>query len=261
MKKTGLHVFCALFALPAFSTYAADGDTAVEKNLSIGVIASTAPKYSGSDEQTTGFAPYLRADYGNFFLDTLRGVGYGWEADNGFYFENSLSYNPGRSDKNSSWGEGSKKLKGMGKIKSSLDTNILVGWEVTNWLAIEGEAVLPLTESNGSQYSASAILTPYKSEVDEVNLTATALFADARYLNTYYGVNQKQSSRTGHSQFNTSGGYYGSNFGASWTHFFNENWSGGLTYDYVLLDNRVSDSPIVRKRGGSMASVAIAYTF
>lgn len=261
MRKIIQPAICAFFVLPAFSSFAGEGGASTDKSLSVGLVAGTAPRYVGSDEQRFGVAPLLHAEYGGFFLDTLKGMGYGWHADNGFYVENSVGFEPGRSDKNSSWEEGSKKLKGMGKIKSSVNTSVTVGWALQDWLAIEGEATLPLTESNGTHYRTSAILTPFNTQTDNITFEAAALFADSRYLNTWFGVNQQQSVRSGYAKYHTEGGFYASSMNATWTHLFNENWSTALSYDYTLLADRAEKSPIVRSRGGSSASVAVNYTF
>lgn len=261
MRKIAQPAFCVLFVLPAFSSYAGEGGAATDKSLSVGLDAGTAPRYVGSDEQRFSAAPFLHAEYGGFFLDTLKGLGYGWHADNGFYVENSVGFEPGRTDKDSTWEDGSKKLKGMGKIKSSVNTHIIAGWAVRDWLAIEGEANLPLTESNGVHYRTSAILTGYNSQTDNITFEASALFADSRYLNTWFGVNQQQSVRSGYAKYHTDGGFYASDMNVTWTHFFSENWSTALSYDYTLLADRAENSPVVRSRGGSSASIALAYTF
>lgn len=129
------------------------------------------------------------------FFDTFRGIGYHLQNDAGLYVEHSLGVNPGRSDRNSGWREGSDKLKGMGKIDPSVNTTLTVGWALTPWLQLEGAATLPLSDSQGGQYRTALTVIPFQSSRDTLVVQSAALFGDARYMNRFYGVNREQSAR------------------------------------------------------------------
>lgn len=149
----------------------------------------------------------------------------------------------------------------MGKINPTLNTNLILGWEITDWASVEAAASAPLTDSQGMNYNTSVTLTPYQSESDWISIQASALFGDSRYLNTWYGVSEKQSANSGKRRYNTSAGFYGTDLGLTWSHQLNSNWSTNLTYNYSWLSGCVSKGPIVRKREGSIAAVGVGYTF
>lgn len=121
-------------------------------SFTIGLGGRYAPRYSGSDKQVWQVVPVLQGRNGAFFIDTQKGVGYDLQNASGWYFEHTLGYDLGRTDKNASWRAGANNLKGMGDIDVSLNTALAVGWQALSWLSVEGKATLPLTDSQGVRY-------------------------------------------------------------------------------------------------------------
>ncbi|HAU5495950.1 TPA: MipA/OmpV family protein, partial [Cronobacter sakazakii] len=115
-------------------------------SLTVGAAAEYAPRYSGDNHNTWSGVPVVQARHGAFFFDTEKGLGYDLQTDNGLWFEHSLGVSLGRGEKNSAWREGANSLKGMGNIKTALNTRLALGWSVTPWLTLEGQATLPLTD-------------------------------------------------------------------------------------------------------------------
>lgn len=151
--------------------------------------------------------PVLQGRNGAFFIDTQKGVGYDLQNASGWYFEHTLGYDLGRTDKNASWRAGANNLKGMGDIDVSLNTALAVGWQALSWLSVEGKATLPLTDSQGVSYQASFMLIPVQTGQDTFAFQTAALFGDKRYLNTWYGVNPEQSRRSGYSRYSAPGDF------------------------------------------------------
>ncbi|MCI1034744.1 MipA/OmpV family protein [Raoultella terrigena] len=232
-----------------------------ETSVTIGFGAISVARYSGADEQSVFFAPLFHIQHDSFFLDSVNGVGVHWENDDGFYFEPSLGYSLGRADKKSSWRQGSDKLKGLGNIAPSLNTSIALGWAIASWFVLEGKATLPISDSQGVSYAATINLIPFVDESNSVTVHASSLFGDARYMNTLYGINNTQSTRSGYDRYNTTAGYYGLNSGVVWSHQFSEHWGGRFSIDYTWLDNHAANSPIVKRRGGTTSSFVASYTF
>lgn len=113
-----------------------------------------------------------------------QGIGYDLQADNGLYLEHTLGYSLGRTDKNSTWRDGSAKLRGMGNNDTATaNTALAVGWSAP-WLSFEGKATLPLTDSQGVHYQTSVTLLPL-NDTDTVALQSAAL-GDRRYMNTLH---------------------------------------------------------------------------
>ena len=259
-RKMLLNTTC--FAVACFMTSVmADELNDQQPSLTVGIGVQNAPKYSGSDDSLIQFAPVVQARNGAFFFDSLKGVGYDLQNSKGLYLEHTIGYGLGRKDRDSSWREGSDKLKGMGNIKATINTSVAVGWYASSWFSLEGKAILPLTDSQGAQYQTSVTLLPWQDDKDTVSLQSAALFGDARYMETMYGVNDKQSEANGYASYQASGGFYGVKTDLTWSHQFSSNWSTAVSGGYTWLGDHAADSPIVQRRNQTTVSAGVLYTF
>lgn len=259
-QKSFLYIIPALITPGISSAWAShyqEDESAV--TLSLGAISS--PRYSGSDEQSTGAIPLIHWQENKFFLNSLKGLGFHLQNDDGLYLEPTIGYNSGRTDKNSGWRKGSDKLKGMGNISATLNSGIALGWAASRWLVFEGKTTLPLSDGQGASYSTAINYIPVMDDDNSLTFQASVLFGDARYLNTWYGVSRKQSERSGYARYSSSGGLYGVDTGVTWTHQFSEHWGGWFSVDYAWLAKNAARSPIVMQRGGTTGTLAISYTF
>ena len=239
----------------------ADEAAAPSDGLTIGVGGKYAPRYSGSDKQIWQVVPVIQGRKGAFFIDSQKGIGYDLSGDSGLYFEHTLGYDLGRSEKNSSWRDGATTLKGMGNIKATMNTAFAVGWSVTPWLTVEGKATLPLTDAQGVHYQTSATLLLVQNTQDIVALKSAALFGDSRYVNTFYGVDHQQSLRSGYRPYRAPGGFYGIDNALTWSHQYDEHWGSTLSAGYSWLGEHAADSPLVSRRNEGSVTAAITWTF
>ncbi|MBD9645971.1 MULTISPECIES: MipA/OmpV family protein [Pantoea] len=258
-RKKALYSGCLL--LVSISTSSRADDSAAQDGVMIGVGAQTTPTYSGADKQRWQAVPMLQARKGAFFVDSQKGVGYDLQSDSGLYLEHSLGYGLGRADKDSDWRDGSDKLRGMGTINATLNTAIAAGWAVSPWLVLEAKAVLPLTDSQGVNYRTSVTLIPLQSQQDSLSLQTSALFGDARYMQTWYGVSARQSVKSGYATYSPAAGFYGVETDLTWSHQFTQHWGGALSAGYTWLDDHAADSPIVFRQNQLTATAAVTYTF
>ncbi|AVF34039.1 MipA/OmpV family protein [Rahnella sikkimica] len=259
-RKLMLHITCFTVSATVLQALA-DDSASPAQTLTVGIGAQSAPRYSGSDERHWLVAPVIQARDNAVFFDSLKGLGYDLQADNGLYLEHTLGVSLGRTDRNSTWRDGSEKLKGMGNIDVALNTAIAIGWSATPWLSFEGKTTLPLTDGQGVQYQTSVTILPVQNSTDTVALQSAALFGDRRYMNTFYGVSEKQSERTDFAPYQAAGGFYGVDTSLTWSHQFTPNWGGVVSADYTWLGDHAGKSPIVEQRDGTTVNFALLYTF
>ncbi|MFM0961197.1 MipA/OmpV family protein [Yersinia enterocolitica] len=258
--KWMLNMLCVGVSLSGAVAHAEDSNAA-QQSLTVGLGAQNAPVYSGSDKRHTLIAPVIQARDGAFFFDSMKGIGYDLQSENGLYLENYLGYGLGRSDHDSKWRDGSDKLKGMGNIDATLNTSIAVGWMVTLWLSLEGSATLPLSDGQGVQYRTSVTFIPVQNDSDNVALQVSALFGDGRYMNTFYGVNEKQSAASGYSPYQAARGFYEVDSNLVWRHQFTPHWGGALSAGYTWLGDHAANSSIVYQRNQTTVTAAVTYFF
>ncbi|HEY0211936.1 MipA/OmpV family protein [Acerihabitans sp.] len=259
-KKMMLHMICIAVSA-ATAQVCADDSSAAQQSLTLGVGARNAPVYSGSNQRRTQMVPVVQARDGAFFFDSLKGAGYNLQSDNGLYLEHSLGYGLGRSDRDSNWRDGSDKLKGMGNIDATAATAVTVGWMATQWLSLEGKATLPLSDGQGVRYATSATFIPLQDDSDSIALQVSALFGDGRYMNTFYGVNDRQSTRSGYARYRAAGGFYGVDSNLIWGHQFTQHWGSAFSAGYTWLGDHANESPIVFRRNQTTVAAAATYTF
>ncbi|HEY3985853.1 MipA/OmpV family protein [Cedecea sp.] len=259
-KKSTTYIIAPLLISGISSAYASEFNPD-ETAITFGPGAISSPRYSGANEQSTGIIPLIHIQKRNIFLDSINGLGIHLQSDNGLYFEPTLGYDSGRTDKNSGWRKGSDKLKGMGDISSTVNSGIAIGWAVARWLVFEGKTTLPLNEGQGVSYSTSIDYIPIMNEDNSITLQASALFGDARYMNTWYGVSNQQHVRSGFARYSSAGGFYGTDTSLTLTHQFSEHWGAGFSLSYAWLNKNVANSPIVMRRDGTTGTLAVNYTF
>ena len=232
-----------------------------ESTVTLGVGGQNTPAYSGSEKRHTNVLPVIQVRQGALFFDSLKGIGYDLQSENGLYLEHTLGYQLGRTEKNSSWRDGSDRLKGMGNVKAALNTALAVGWQATPWFSLEGKATLPLTDGQGGQYQTSVTVLPWQSESDTLAFESAALFGDRRYMTTFYGVSEQQSARSGYAHYQPGGGLYGIENDLTWSHQFTPHWSTVMNVGYTWLNDHAADSPIVFRHNQVSTSAAVLYTF
>ncbi|EMB2344124.1 MipA/OmpV family protein [Klebsiella pneumoniae] len=247
-----------LIALP-FVTQAALQNS--DSEITIGVGSQYAPKYTGSDKYDWQASPYFEWSKGPWFINTEKGAGYLHDFDNGLYLGQTLGYSAGRTDDDSWFQEGDKKLRGMGEIKTALTTTTTMGWWMTDWLGFEGNIIAPLTDSQGMQYNIKLNAVLFNDNNDTLMFSAEQKYGDARYNNTWFGVNEKQSAASGFSKYRPGGGLNAVNYSLNWQHSFNDTWSGYAELGYTSLANRVRHSPITEKNDYFTFTLGAFYTF
>ncbi|HCA9524884.1 TPA: MipA/OmpV family protein [Klebsiella variicola subsp. variicola] len=92
-------------------------------------------------------------------------------------------------------------------------------------------------------------------------LQSAALFGDARFMNTWYGVSQTQSRHSSFARYDASDGFYGTDTSLTWSHQFNVHWGSVLSAGYRWLNDGVVDSPVVLRRNEGTGTVVVTYTF
>lgn len=252
-------ILSAIFLLP-FATYASSD---VHKSeVTVGIGAQYAPQYMGADKFDSTVAPYFEWTDGTLFLNSEKGAGLTYSFDNGFYLGQALGYTWGRRDDDGSWlQDGSRHLKGMGKIKTALNSTTTLGWWMVSWIGFEGNIIAPLTESQGVLYNIGLNVVLFNNDSDTLTVSTIRNYGDARYNNTWFGVSEKQSTNTGFRQFNSDSGLTSVDYGINWQHTFDDNWSGYADLRYTTLANRVSHSPIVEKDDYLAFTIGAFYTF
>jgi len=97
-----------------------------------------------------------------------------------------------------------------------------------------------------------------------LSIGASATYADDDYMQTYFGVNTKDSRRSGLDRYKAEAGVkdVGVNLGLNWV--ITQNWSTRGVVSYTqLLDDASDDSPVVDEgdEGQLLTAAMVVYSF
>ncbi|VVT48086.1 Outer membrane protein V [Kosakonia radicincitans] len=158
--------------------------------------------------------------------------------------------------------DGSDDLRGMGDIKGSALGVPGLGYEVTDWLNVQLQAEVPISQrSNGEALHFSIISPFYKSSKNSVTLALTGSWGTSKYMQTYYGVSASQSAASGFSRYDAGSGIYAWSMNVDWTHKLNQDWSVVAAAGFTQLAGDARNSPIVQRKASPTGSLKVTYSF
>lgn len=253
----------AVLALLATPTLAADQPQGNVLTLGGGVDVS--PRYSGSDKSRVSAAQVVDYAMANgFFVSTTRGIGYGNSFGN-LDYNAALSYRAGRKDRDvssDSIASGSDDLRGMGDIKGSAIVVPGLGYRVTDWLTVQLQAEVPVSERDNGEAVHFGIASPlYTSPKNALTLALTGSWGSSKYVQTYYGVNAAQSAASGFARHDAGSGIYAYSLSLDWTHKLTSRWSLLAAAGVTQLTGEAGDSPIVQRKTSPVGSLKVTYSF
>jgi outer membrane scaffolding protein for murein synthesis (MipA/OmpV family) len=253
-------VVLALLTTPVLAAEQSQGNV-----LTLGGGVDVAPRYSGSDKSRVSAAQVVDYAMANgFFISTTRGVGYGNNIGN-LDYSAAVSYRAGRKDKDvssDSISSGSDYLRGMGDIKGSAIVVPGLGYKVTDWLHLQLQAEVPVSERDNGEAVHFGIISPlYTSPKNKVTLALTGSWGSGKYMQTYYGVSAAQSTASGFARHDAGAGIYAYSLNLDWTHRLTSRWSVLASAGATQLTGDAGDSPIVQRKTSPTGSLKVTYSF
>ncbi|MGX5026309.1 MipA/OmpV family protein [Enterobacter asburiae] len=253
-------VILALLATPVLAAEQKQGNV-----LTLGGGVDVAPRYSGSDKSRVSAAQVVDYSMANgFFISTTRGIGYGNNIGN-LDYNAAVSYRTGRKDKDvssDSISSGSDYLRGMGDIKGSAIVVPGLGYKVTDWLNLQLQAEIPVSERDNGEAVHFGISSPlYTSSTNEVTLALTGSWGSGKYMQTYYGVNAAQSAASGFARHDAGAGIYAYSMNLDWTYRLTSRWSVLTSAGVTQLTGDAADSPIVQRKTSPTGGLKVTYSF
>ena len=249
----------AILATPALAAGQRQGNV-----LTLGGGVDVAPRYSGSDKSRVTAAQVV--DYAmenGFFISTTSGLGYGNRVGN-LDYSAALSYRAGRKDRDvssDSIASGSDYLRGMGDVKGSAVVVPGLGYRITDWLNVQLQAEVPVSERDNGEAVHFGIASPlYTSPENSVTLALTGSWGSSKYMQTYYGVSAAQSAASGFARNDAGSGIYAYSLNLDWTHKLTSRWSLLAAAGVTQLTGEAGDSPIVQRKTSPVGRLKVTYS-
>ncbi|RZT94109.1 outer membrane protein [Advenella incenata] len=238
----------ALLSLTAAAAHAADGD-----HLKLGLGAAIAPRYEGADEYRLQPFPVVDAQYGRFFARSGDGLGLNiWQSA-------QLTIGAGVNMM-----EGYSKSdapEGIGKLSNALGARIFVS--TSAWGAIfTVSATQAISKSERGLIANARVSYPYSiSERFKVIPSVSLNWANAKYMDSYFGINAQQAARSGLSEYRPSAGFKDVSLRLGFSYDLTKTWSITGAAGVSRLMGNAADSPLVRRKSQAVGALGVAYRF
>lgn len=219
--------------------------------IRLGAGALYQPKYEGSNEYEITPLPMLMINYRDMVF--LRGPMLGanvltWQGprpNDKLQVGPLVRYQFGRDEDNSD------DLRGMGDIDGAVEVGGFVTYSTGPW----STGLTLFRDVSGSHDGLTAKLSagnrlPLGSKLMLRSEIAT-VWADDKYMETFFGVAAEQSARSGMRQYQPEGGFKDAGITFDLDYNLTENWGVTGRLGYKRLLGAAADSPLVKDRGSA----------
>lgn len=222
-----------------------------------GVVMLVGREYQGSDESRVRVLPSLEYQWRNgFFAGVVSGVGYNASSRPDLSYGVRVTPEFGRQERRS------EALRGLGDIDPQFDFGAFFNFSPARDVTLSSS--LRFGSGNGRDGLVLDLGAGWSTSLSPsllLGLGASASWANAAYLQEFFGIDANQAVRSGYAPYAPKSGIRDARVSASLVYRIDATWSltGSVTYTELQGDAR--SSPIVRDTGTTSALVALSYSF
>ena len=220
--------------------------------LSIGLAGGASPDYEGSDDYEFGFAPYIGISWRDRIFYRGKSLGANLFKGNNFKAGPILSWTSGRNE------DDNDRLEGLGDVDGSVEAGGFVSYRSES-LRFKLEARQDIDSGHeGALVELSGSTTlPIKSQ--RVLLSLGTTWASADYMESFFGINNKQSANSGLRTYDADAGFKDASISLATGYSITERWRIGGKIQYLRLLGDAADSPIVDDENQFIAGISLVY--
>jgi MipA family protein len=254
-----------LMLCPRVQAQSASQEPAYGLSGRIGLGVATVPTYEGSPNRRTLAGPDLTLSYRSRDWGTVEfgQRGLFWNAVEAGPFRLALvaQFDPGRKDRDTSTlnpTPGDKRLAGMGKVQSSTEAGVGIGYGP---LMVVARQSLSERGPKGAQVDMTVELPWSVSDRFALRFALGATWADRDYMQTYFGVTAAQAQATSFSVYTPKSGCRKVDAGVGAEYAMASSWKLQANVGFSRLGDDAAASPLVGRRNAASAALAVAYEF
>ena len=234
----------------------------------IGLGVGTVPDYEGSDTNKGTVAPFGRYNWASGRYITLGGTANAERAarlklnvlthDTAWELGPVLQYRLKRDDVDNN------KVDKMKQVDAATEAGAFLGWKADR-LSLSTTYVTDVSdEHSGDVWYLNGYYDIPVNEQFRLMLGAHLTWASDDYMETYFGVDGKDSARSGLPKYKASSGFKDTGLSLIGHYKFNQTWGMAGVVNYSRMLNDAEDSPLVNKVGDEnqyKAVIAVTYSF
>jgi MipA family protein len=247
--------------------------------VSVGLGLISTPEYEGGNKTVSSILPDINASYktssfGTFAIGSkTRGLSWTAIDTDDYSFGISLGFDPGRIDTKDGtlFKPGSKRLRGVGEIKSSAEVGAFghVNAGIPLTLAFtkgsgdgKADAITGSIKGHGGSRIELGAEIPWQiSSNVGLSFVPNIVWADKKYNQTYFGVTTAQAARSGFRAYNAGAGLKSVGLTVGMNYKIDSNWSANAAASFNQLKGDAAKSPLVQKKSQNTFTVGVGYAF
>jgi outer membrane scaffolding protein for murein synthesis (MipA/OmpV family) len=220
--------------------------------LSIGIIAGVTPDYEGSDDYGFGFGPNLAGSWRDILFFKGKTFGANLVKKKNLKAGPILSWSGGRDE------DDNDRLEGMGDVDGSIEAGGFVSYRKKPWrFKLEARQDVNSGHEGALVEMSVGSNLPFKKPVVSVALGTT--WASDDYMESFFGVDSKQSADSGYKKYNAEAGIKDISLSVTAGYPLTNRWRLGGKVEYKRLVGDAADSPIVEDENQFLAGIGISY--
>jgi MipA family protein len=254
-----------LVLCPPVQAQSASQEPAYGLSGRIGLAVATVPTYEGSPNRRTLASPDLTLSYRSRDWGTVEfgQRGLTWNAVDAGRFKFALvaQFDPGRKDKDTSTlnpTPGDKRLAGMGNVQASTEAGVGVGYGP---LMVVARQSLGERGAKGAQVDMTVEIPWSLSDRLGLRFALGATWANRDYMQTYFGVTAAQARATSFAVYTPKSGCRKVEASVGAEYALASRWKLQANVGLSRLGDDAAASPLVGRRNGASAALAMAYEF
>jgi len=216
-----------------------------------GGVAAAVPRYEGANSTHGVVFPLFDASYGKFFAGDLRGIGYQFVKERNLQIGVRLGGAPGRKESADAHLAETGDLQRLAELGLFLNTRNDIGYFKLK--AGGGK--------RGSHAELGAGLDFRLVQRDTLRIGATMGWANANYMQAYFGIDATQAASSGLPAYQAAGGLHNYGLITSWTHVFDRHWLSSVALSQRHVAGSARNSPLVTDVSANVVSGVVLYLF
>ena len=234
----------------------------------VGLSLGYQPEVAGGRRGSLSATPSIFLRYGRFTLTNAPGfstrrsddvaVGLGFELvrEDRLRANLSLRFDEGRKESSRA------AYAGLGNVRPTLRMRAAASWRIEGpWRVAAAWDVDSLGRGGGNTLDFSASWDQAVARATALTLGASAGVGSSRYMQTYFGVNEEQSVRSGYRVYHPGAGVRDAGLYAALRRDVTREWIWLAGASASRLLGSAAASPITRHRNGWGLSTGLAWTF
>jgi outer membrane scaffolding protein for murein synthesis (MipA/OmpV family) len=225
-----------------------------EWTLSIGVISGVTPEYEGSDDYEFGIGPNIAGSWRDILFFKGKTFGANLIREKNLKAGPILSWSGGRDE------DDNDKLEGLGDVDGSIEAGGFVSYRKKPLrFKLEARHDVNSGHEGGLVELSGGTTLPFTKPRVFVALGTT--WASDDYMESFFGVDSKQSAESGLKKYKAESGIKDINLSVTAGYSITNRWRLGGKVEYKRLLGDAADSPIVEDKNQFLAGIGISYHF